>query len=1510
MFGNASTNANVKLDVSGQTFVADGGSLTLNGNGGSTFGNIALNTIGTIAFNHATGSGNEVTVSGAVTGGTNSVVKNGAGDVNFTHAGAFGAGTIQYTGAGKVTLSGLTGNTAAKIDFNNRDGQLVLGSNATGISGNITTGGSNKGQISTTSASDFTFGGTIGADGQALKSLTLAGNTTLNGESHIQILNASNKNLTFNANAKVTGGVSTGGDVTFGNNAGLAGGQLIVNGNGKLMVSGGGTSVFQTAAITSTKTEINNSVMDIQTVADTVELGALTLTGANATLTSTTGKAANVDSISSSSANAVINTKITVNGISNILSGKLTLSANDTNIYGTANLWGTTTLAFTHTGNATIGYLTGSLSSTLENGPGAISITGTQANVATMKFTDDGGTINLGNNVNDFTSNVNFNGKSGTLNIGTGVSTVAGNIVAGNSNKGTVTTAGNLTFSQTVGDSTFALNKVTLGGDAVFENALHTQTLEAAGKNQTFKGTTHVQNAWGANKLDLQGATILAGGDFVIDNEIVSTGTSAIASKVTAAGQLNVNSGTLTLSGNDSALNGEVSVASGANLVFGQSGAITVGGAGISSSGQIDIGAGTVNVIAGGVNVEGNIRFSADNGSLVLGNNVTAFGAGANGGTVDFNGKSATVNVGDLDAVNMAFSTTELNTGKIITASMGGTTNFQRDIGTSTNRLSEIVLGQDAVFSNALNVKTLSAVGKNITFSGDANITDAWSANTVTVVGNKRFEGGNATIAGDLTSLGINHFGNQIAVGGTTRVNSGTLNVENNNSVLGAVTLGNGAGTPAALIFRGASIGAVSGADGVLQFTNAAGTTTNVGGNIGVSGAALNRVTVGAGIVDFGANEIHATSLKFTDAGTANLSGVTNSVTQNIDFDGHSGNMIFGSGHALLSGDLGTATDKLNQINMEGSGVISGPVHARLLAMKGAAGLGDIIAQHDDFNSGVYFYGDHTLELTHATRIGGDIESAQAGIGKIIFGKGFGGVDGNITARIHALTLTRDADVTGNMRAATNTHIAGHKLIVGGDFEADANTTLHFNVDDATTHGKIEVGGAVTIHEDTSVKVTVTNGTALTNGQTITLIDGDGGTGVARLKTDKLETLNTTLLTFTQGNSTEDLEIVVQRQSPGNGGTGENNQNTGNALERAWLNTNDPDLKAFEARILSAKTTEELNALLESVAPDMSGGAVAATVAVSDQTSTIVNNRVSAVRSGENTGSGIATGNGWTDRHMWAQAFGAKADQGKRGGVAGYDTDTYGFVAGVDGDISDRSRLGVALSYANTDVKAQDVNRSSSDVDSYQISLYGDHDLGNDYFLNGQVAYIYSDVDTKRFDVGGVPGNNTSGSYHNNQYAVRAELGKAFDTGSNYRMTPSISANYNYVDVGSYSEKGAGGLGLRNVETDHLQILEFGAHLSAEATFHDQNGGAFTPALHAGYRYDVIGDRVATTASFAGGGAAFGVKGADPAQGTFNIGGGFSWDMPSGVNLSAQYDYQAKSDYDKHSGYVRGGYRF
>ena len=140
-------------------------------------------------------------------------------------------------------------------------------------------------------------------------------------------------------------------------------------------------------------------------------------------------------------------------------------------------------------------------------------------------------------------------------------------------------------------------------------------------------------------------------------------------------------------------------------------------------------------------------------------------------------------------------------------------------------------------------------------------------------------------------------------------------------------------------------------------------------------------------------------------------------------------------------------------------------------------------------------------------------------------------------------------------------------------------------------------------------------------------------------------------------------------------------------------------------------------------------------------------------------------------------------------------------------------------------------------------------------------------------------------------------------------LTPHILARAVYYDPDSYTETGAGGANL-HIDGSSMSIFELGAGIKAGWELKQTDGSVFKPQLRAGYRYDLVGDRIEDTATFTGGGGAITVEGPDPARGSVNLGTTLKLEMTNNWDFMASYDFDAREDYKAHAGFIRASYKF
>lgn len=102
-----------------------------------------------------------------------------------------------------------------------------------------------------------------------------------------------------------------------------------------------------------------------------------------------------------------------------------------------------------------------------------------------------------------------------------------------------------------------------------------------------------------------------------------------------------------------------------------------------------------------------------------------------------------------------------------------------------------------------------------------------------------------------------------------------------------------------------------------------------------------------------------------------------------------------------------------------------------------------------------------------------------------------------------------------------------------------------------------------------------------------------------------------------------------------------------------------------------------------------------------------------------------------------------------------------------------------------------------------------------------------------------------------------------------------------------------------------MNLFERGLGSDARWDIRMDDGGFLVPALHAGYRYDLIGDRIETTSSFTGGGPSFTSPGPNPARNRVDAGASLAWYTTQAWQFKAAYDFAWKQGYAAHSGTLR-----
>lgn len=891
-----------------------------------------------------------------------------------------------------------------------------------------------------------------------------------------------------------------------------------------------------------------------------------------------------------------------------------------------------------------------------------------------------------------------------------------------------------------------------------------------------------------------------------------------------------------------------------------------------SLDGNVDL-----TTVAGNVLVDDGVTLSVGAATFdVLAAGTVVLGDGAtDGATLVFDGTTAQAVTGVIDGDADFLSTVSItNTTDVVT--------FNQAIG-ATNDLGNFTLAADSSVNTAgdLNSQTIT-IGSGATLNADEDVTG-------NVVNSGTFNigtGGGDVVTGNVTGTGtLETDGSASIIGNVSQgaVTVGTAHVltidagaENAGTVsLGTATLDNGASRLLFISNAGGTqtiSGSIAGDDndGIVSFGDDTDEVQNyvVNATIGTDAADIEDLTVGGNTND--------------DIITATLNA--NAYADDVDIGNGDVLNLHGTTYEFDTVDSSAAA--AGTLNV-GSGT-----SATTLTANGAIGGGNALTALN-VRDGATLVANNNITAT-AFDIEGNV-TVQGGAGSTWTG---------------TTTVGDEAVITAN----------GAITLAGGGmtFGDAANDTVSFNVGsnadiDPTAVAGIAAGNQTltfTVGSVTTMGLSSSQSDQVQSGDTILFVTGAANADFDTEVSDGRIVFNNGLLTFDYNETVANtISADVAYANAANvfaaGSTGAGAANAIVNLTPAET-TASTELAAIRSSLLGAGSVAAQQAIAESLAPTVDGAFVAAGVQASDLTFNVVNDRLEIARAG-GSDTGMVAGEMGEGLTVWAKGFGQLANQDRRDGVAGYDADTYGAAIGIDSEnLIDNGLVGMSFSYANTDIESENVNSTDTDVDSYQVSLYGSKGLNDGMYVSGMVGYTMGNIDQTRYNVAGVAGNNAKSDFDSDQYSAYAEFGRNFNVNS-MTVTPKVLANYAHMEFDGYTETGS--TANQVVATDDVDVLELGVGVNAAWNFDDNMGNTITPSLSAEYRYDVIGDEVQTTSNFTGGGAAFQTQGFDPAQSSFAVGAGVAYDMDN-VTVSADYGYQFKEDYDAHNVSVRAGVNF
>lgn len=150
---------------------------------------------------------------------------------------------------------------------------------------------------------------------------------------------------------------------------------------------------------------------------------------------------------------------------------------------------------------------------------------------------------------------------------------------------------------------------------------------------------------------------------------------------------------------------------------------------------------------------------------------------------------------------------------------------------------------------------------------------------------------------------------------------------------------------------------------------------------------------------------------------------------------------------------------------------------------------------------------------------------------------------------------------------------------------------------------------------------------------------------------------------------------------------------------------------------------------------------------------------------------------------VWAQGM---VNRAKMTGGDGFKSDTAGFAAGVEANLTDEIKAGVGYAFASTDIKT---DRSKTDADTHTGFVYGEY-VPNRFYANAVLGFGRSDYD----DATRVAGMKSS--FRADTYSARVAAG--YDAGI---LTPEAALRFVSVRQKAYTDALGARVAAKNLNT-------------------------------------------------------------------------------------------------------------
>ena len=308
---------------------------------------------------------------------------------------------------------------------------------------------------------------------------------------------------------------------------------------------------------------------------------------------------------------------------------------------------------------------------------------------------------------------------------------------------------------------------------------------------------------------------------------------------------------------------------------------------------------------------------------------------------------------------------------------------------------------------------------------------------------------------------------------------------------------------------------------------------------------------------------------------------------------------------------------------------------------------------------------------------------------------------------------------------------------------------------------------------------------------------------------------------------------------------------------------------------------------LQDVYDQISGASIASMAESSVRTADLFSDTFTArARHGRNMAqTGMSGGDRGRSVVGWAQPIGQIGGVDTDGNGPGFDSSTYGAVAGLEATMNN-SVLGLGFGYGRESIDSKSYGNKAT-ADNYVFGVYGEYAPGP-AFVNGTIGYTWKRYEETRNLSFGSYSRTATGAADGNTFNVAGNVGYTF-TPNAYIIEPTLGLHYTNFSLASFNETGAGALSLRVGKQDYDSLQSVLAVRIAKPVV-TEGGMKVVPELSIGWGHELLSNKASITSTFAGGKNAFTVAGARPGDDAALLGLGVKAQLNDRFDIFADYN--------------------